>query len=298
MTKYVLCRHALGQPGQVGITVAEFNSLKADLKTLVELSDVEEKFSAFMDNYFELERSLLEETLRAMIYSEHGPDRLMGPKHTISRRIINLLTAIRLYLDTYPHHLNRFLPAGDALEQVKAAPSRAYDRSLSYRIMETLRNYAQHEDLPVHGWEVNQYWDDSTEPSLMKAQVNPSLDVAVLSEAEKFKKTVLKELTGKTVALKPLIREYIEQLGLVHEEFREATKSLREYSTNMIKDAVARFVAQYPGSDISVVALPVNEEGYKAGEPVYLSAIVMKYLPHLQSRIGSLVNYARRRAEY
>ncbi len=85
---------------------------------------------------------------------------------------------------------------------------------------------------------------------------------------------------------------------MVHEEFRTASNPLVEGATKRIKTAVSRFLEQHPGRDIAVVALPVNEEGYEAREPVYLSAIVMKYLPHLQRRIGNLVNFARRRAEY
>src|SRR3981081_457444 len=92
MTRYVLCRYAIGHPGQVEITEAEYLGLAVDIKTLVEVSDVEEKLSAFIDNYFELEGGLLEEPLRETIYDDRGPDRFLGSKNTISRRIINLLT--------------------------------------------------------------------------------------------------------------------------------------------------------------------------------------------------------------
>ncbi len=299
MSRYVLCRFAIGQPGQVAITEAEYLQLKKDIKTLVEVSDAEDKFNAFIDNYFEFEQGLLEEALYSMIYNDHLLEYPMKAKNTISRRLLNLLTTVKLYLDSYPQHVNVLLSAGDA-ENVKGAPSQAYDRSLGYRVMEALRNYGQHEAFPIHGWEVNHRWDDSTQPSLHKASVKPTLGIEELAASKTFKRAVLKEIQNMKppIELKPFVRAYIEELGAVHEEFRKATDGMVEDAMNRISGAVDRFVAQYPGSKISVVALPVDERGIRAGDPVYLSAIVVEQLPRVKRRIGSLKNYARRRVEY
>lgn len=299
MTRYVLCRYAIGQRGEIEITEGEYLSLAADINTLVEVSDVEEKFNAFIDNYFELERSLLEESLRAMVYQNYRADDLLSPRNTINRRIINFLTSVKLYLDSYPQHTNRLL-AGDALEHLKRAPSRAYDNSLAYRVMEALRNYSQHEAFSIHGWTVSHRRDTSVEPNVHWSTVNPALDLAALAKAERFKRAVLKELqaAGGPLALKPFVRDYIERLGAVHGEFRTATKAFTTEALGRLKAAVDRFVTAFPGSSFSVVALPVDERGIKVGEPVYLTATVVEYLPHLQARVGSLVNFSRRRVEY
>jgi hypothetical protein len=299
MARYVLCRHAIGQHGVIEISEAEYQGLAADIDVLVELSDLEEKYNGFIDNYFELERGLLEEALRAMIYRDYTRTVLQGAKNTISRRIINLLTSIKLYLDSYPQHAGR-LVVGEKFLNLKDAPSRAYDLSLSYRTMEALRNYAQHEAFPVHGWTVKQEWDTSTEPKLLRATVSPRLDLKTLAQSKRFKKGVLEELenTTSSIELKPLIREYIEQLWMVHSEFRTATSSLMSEAMSRVKAAVARFTAEYPGSELSVVALPVDEDGLKVGEPIYLSAPVVEYLPHLIARVGPLANYSRRRVDY
>jgi hypothetical protein len=299
MSRYVLCRYALGQRGEIEIPEKEYLSLAGNIRTLIEISDLEEKYNAFIDNYFELERGLLEEALRAMIYANFDPSGILDSKNTISRRIINLLTSIKLYLDSYPQHARRLL-AGEALQDLKKAPSRAYDRSLSYRTIEALRNYAQHEAFPVHGWTMRQSWDNSTEPSLLRATVSPSLDLSTLAKASQFKKSVLQELrsSGGPVELKPLIRECIEELSIVHEEFRAATKSLMDGAKNGIQGAVNRFTAEYPGNEIGIVALPVDKDGIQVGDPVHLSASVIKYLPHQIARIGTMGKYSRRRVEY
>jgi hypothetical protein len=298
--RYVLCRLAVGAPGQIDISEAEFLNLKNDVKALVEVAGAEEKFAAFIDNYFEFEQGLLQEALHSMIYNDYLLEDPVKPKNTVNRRLLNLLTTVKLYLDSYPQHAKSLLPVGDGLEDLKEAPSRAYDRSLGYRVMEALRNYGQHESFPIHGWTVHHWWDESTEPSLHRASVNPILRIEELAASKKFKKAVVAELEGldKPIELKPFAREYIEQLGAVHEEFRKATSALVREATDRIEHAVSRFVTEFPGSRKPIVALPVDERGLRAGDPVYLSAVVMEHLPRLKRRIGLLANYSKRRVEY
>lgn len=298
--RYVLLRHAIGEPGELEITEAEYQALAQAMLILIELSDVEEKFNAFIDNYFELERSSLEESLRAMIYDDSDIASFLEPRNTMNRRIINFLTAVKLYLDTLPQHANKLFPPGKELEDLKAAPSKAYDRSISYRIVEALRNYSQHEAFPVHKWEVNSWKDTKVEPILFRTGITPSLNLVTLRASKSFKKTVLAEIEthGGPTELKPIIREYVEELCKVQAEFRVATKSMYDRSMGLILEARDRFVAKFPGSHVSVAALPVDQQGFKAGNPISLSAIVVEYLPYLMGRVGSMVNHAWRRVDY
>lgn len=218
----------------------------------------------------------------------------------MNRRIINFLTTVKLYLDTFPQHANNLFPPAKELEDVKAARSRAYDRSISYRVMEALRNYSQHEAFPVHKWEVNNWKDTKADPMLFRTGIKPSLNLDTLRASKSLKKKVLAEIEtkGGPTELKPIVREYVEELCKVQAEFRVATKPMYDKSMGLILEARDRFVAQFPGSHVSVAALPVDQEGLEAGEPVRLSAIVVEYLPYLMGRVGSMVNYARHRVEY
>jgi hypothetical protein len=115
-----------------------------------------------------------------------------------------------------------------------------------------------------------------------------------------FKVSVLKELQElqPPILMKPLMREYIERLGAVHMEFRAATKLLMDDAQAHLKSGVDEFVATYPGYRGLVVALRVDERGIGEGDPVYMTATVTEYLPVLLERVGSMVNFARRRVEY
>ncbi len=298
MARYKLCRYVLAQPGEIEISESEYRGLAQAVQTLVELSDAEQKYNVFIDNYFELERGLLEGSLRAMIYRNLASE-MQDAKADSSRRIMNLLTSVKLYLDSYPQHAD-WLVAGEELTNLKAAPSRAYDRSLAYRILEALRNYAQHEAFPIQVWQVQHSRDDSTTPARWKVGVNPKLDVGSLSRSRQFKRSVLAEIekTG-AVHLKPLIREYIEQLSMVHEEFRAATEASADAAEKALKAALDRFIAEHPGDARTVVALSVGDDGTTTAEdPLYISAPVLETIRHLRARIDPLKNYARRWVDY
>jgi len=205
--------------------------------------DVEEKYDVLVDNYFELERELLDQALRSMIYSEFSDSRRL-----ISRRLINLLSSARLYVETLPRHAGVIF-GGDTASMQK--DGRIYDGNLGYRVMEALRNYAQHQNLPVHGGETKYRLDHVTGHTLYS--FNPSLDLSEVAMSPKFKKSVLGELAdlpkerdGQSVALKPFIREYVEGLGKVQLVMRTESGGRVVEAENTIKGAIEIFKSRYP----------------------------------------------------
>src|SRR5690348_4559061 len=104
MTQYVICRLILGSDGSVPLTENDYNVLADAVETLSHLADVEEKYAAVIDNYVELESSLLDEGLRVMIFAPSDEIQARAPRNLISRRLLNLLSSVRLYLDSLPHH--------------------------------------------------------------------------------------------------------------------------------------------------------------------------------------------------
>jgi hypothetical protein len=264
----------------------------------VVLCEIEEKYAALVDNYFELELCFLQEALRAMVFSDHSDVEMQAPKHLASRRLINLLTSARLFLDSLPHHAASLLTS-DELEKFTRAPSVAYDSSLGYRVMEALRNYSQHQSLPIHTWTIHADWARDVEPNQLGFSVEPALDLETLSTS-RFKKSVLEELQANPSALrlKPHIREYIEQLSAIQQNFRDATAAARDNCIQQLARARTTCYAKFSAPFVGLAALPVDEEGLQAGEPVYIGAPVTNYLTYLQKKTNQLVKYSQRRVVY
>lgn len=298
--RYVLCRMS-GEFPHVELPASHYRSLAEAVSVLDHLRETEEKYTAVLENYFEFELCLLQETLRILIFSENLGE---VPKHLASRRLINVLTAVRLFLDSLPQHANEiFASDPEKREQVSKAPAIAYDSSLSYRLMEALRNYSQHQSLPVHNWKVQNKVIPSAshgyrDPDFIDVSVTPALDLGKLATSRKFKKGILKELHDDNLELKPHVRMYIEKLGEIQETLRLAARGHEDSALKILTDARQQFSAAYPNEPIfDLVGLQLDH-GVKAGEPVQLGGTLTEYLDYLRNRTVQTLAYARWRVLY
>jgi hypothetical protein len=66
-----------------------------------------------------------------------------------------------------------------------------------------------------------------------------------------------------------------------------------------LKDITARFQEQFPSEPtLALAILPVNADGLKAGEEVYVAGPIEAYLEHMQLKFSTMVNFAQRRADF
>lgn len=111
---------------------------------------LEEKLALLIDNFYEFEVELLKLAEQAILWSERDFQEDMRQRLLLDRRLVNILTACRLYLDQSDHGISRFCgAASDELKSVKMFKNRLYDDNWGYRLMEAVRNHAQHLELPV-----------------------------------------------------------------------------------------------------------------------------------------------------
>lgn len=299
---YVLMLRVFGSHDRMDITQAEFEAFGEAVSRLLHVVDAEEKFATFMDNYFELEQELLTEALSTLVFLSVDARSLQSARTLISRRIINLLTSARLYIDSLPQHAGKLLSANNtALKKVLQTPADAYDSLLGYRVMEALRNYSQHEALPVHSWTTSAHQDKDEGSQAILFSVKPALDIQRLENANAFKSSVLKELKAldKKLELKPFIREYVQGIGGVQTSFRLETKSALEGWKALIRNARANYSNKFtPEKLFGFCAAAVNQQGYTVGEPVFLSETLIEYIEYLQTKTHTFVNFTSRRVDY
>jgi hypothetical protein len=171
------------------------------------------------------EESLLRQSLNRVIFLE-GHRSGDFEKHLISRRLLNVLSSAKLYLDTLPQHANRIFEHKPAtVTKLKETIRGTYDKSFGYRTMEALRNYAQHRELPVH---IIAWRSEKSADGRLGVSAIPKLDISLLAHDHAFKRAVLGELVrhGKLVELMPFVRDHVEGLTMIHKRFRA---SIRRY---------------------------------------------------------------------
>jgi hypothetical protein len=159
-----------------------------------------------------------------LLFRPHGEP--LGPQREINRRMANLLSSARLYVEQVPKDLAAIY--GKSSRQPgdfrhSCAQQRA---SFAYRAMNALRDYAQHSGIPVHDV-LHRLTREGTAPgSLLRAGLHLFVDVQRLADDPKFDQRVLDELKRQAnrygcVGLTPWGPEYREKLCKVHESLRD-----------------------------------------------------------------------------
>src|SRR6266849_1778491 len=121
----------------VDISAQEFELVKTAKHNLFVLLGVEEKFNLVIGNYLEYEQELLNLALVHM--ASHNPtwSSFHDAKALINRRLANLLTVSRLYIDQVKHDISSIYGKNASTTiQVRQAFSEQYDRLFGYRVME------------------------------------------------------------------------------------------------------------------------------------------------------------------
>lgn len=221
--RYTLKRRVFAGPDFIEISQHEFNRWKCTQSELLSVLNIEATFDLLLENYAEFERDFLAINHRLSLFQEHGEP--LGPYREMNRRMVNLLSSARLYLDEVPQDLHAIYPKNPThAATFKQRCSTHYDLSLAYRVMEALRNYAQHSGFPVHAMTHSFHREEKNPGFLHRMTLHLHVNVQRLGDSA-FKKAVLNELKPRAdrhgcVELTPFIPEYIEKLCEVHESLR------------------------------------------------------------------------------
>jgi hypothetical protein len=205
--QYGVTRLHFGNSDFLELTQEEYQSIQETRNKLHLSLQIEDNFNIVLENYEEFEHEVLGKTLHNLLFSQFDWSSFMNDRSTINRRIINLLTTCRLYLDQTPHSLNALY--GDNSTQKESfisATNQEYDTKLGYRVLEALRNYVQHRGLPIQGLGHNLKRPDGIDGPA-KRMMRLNLDVTKLKGDGKFKQSVISELEqlGEKVDLKPFM---------------------------------------------------------------------------------------------
>lgn len=205
------------------IDAARYAEVKSAKATCIFALEVEEKFLLLLDNFFDFELELLKLSEISAIWAKHNHETSMLRRLSIDRRLVNLLTACRLYLDQTSHGFSRLYgKQSHEFTTLKDFKSDLYDANWGYRLMDALRNHVQHSGLPVNG--ISHSWSliNGRLSDYKQYVIIPQVHHENLAENDAFKKTVLKELQqkGKAVDLRAPVREYISCFVALHEKIQ------------------------------------------------------------------------------
>lgn len=295
--KYQITRLTLGGGSQsISSSLEEFNKAKESRKFLVHGLRIENKFELLLENYIEFESELLDISTRNMVRQVPNYEWLKDQTNLINRRIVNLLSTCRLYQDHIAHELSLlFGEKSDEYKTIEDKKSEMYDGYLSYRILETHRNYTQHRNFPIHLFTLHTKLLEDKEKQF-RYGLTPKIKIEELKKDNKFKKEVLEEINQKKVLdFKLLIREYISCFGKIHDKLRDVLNDRIKESENYINKILERYKNEF-GPEVETAKLSVIvKENRKVIDSVSIELNqVIKRRKGLVTKNGTLTNLHRR----
>ncbi|MNW47510.1 hypothetical protein D3C74_248420 [compost metagenome] len=224
---------------------------------------IEEKFNIVSANYYEWEEQIkegydffLENQNDKQDCDEKFQDFGMAEVVVLNRRLNNLLSTIRLYRDQVLHGLSlleKQLLVSDLKIEFEKETNKLYDESVSYQLMEFIRNYMQHQGLIVERI--------TAIIPLFNRMVGSQLPYFVesnykdLQQSDKFNNKIkLKEELEKQsewINLILLVREYYKQIIQLHNKYRDITAEIYVAASKDVTEIVGEYYENKPVEKIA-----------------------------------------------
>lgn len=246
--KYFLGRLVLGSSSRVPLSKSEFEQIKNAKDTLVYALAVEELMDHVLGNFMEWEIDLLKYSAESMVYSNIQD--IQYQRRQVTRRLVNILTTCRMYTDQ-TQHITKKISKNLELDEVKLLFNKQYDSSLSYRIMEALRNFTQHQGIPLHALAQSFSRQGLEENDKMTFTTIPKLQTKYVLNDSQFKKSVADEIKHeKELDLRKIVKEYISCISSIHHEIEKKIKADINRAEQIFTERMKQFSESFPEEKI------------------------------------------------
>lgn len=267
--RYILRKAVLDFCPEVEISEQEFKELKIARQILIDAFEIEQKYEIVITNFIDLEKELLNISVKNALRNKRSYLDFFDDRSILNTRVINLMTATRLYIDQLPKHLNRCdIHSQNFLEAFRTKCSEEYDGKFEYRFMEAMRNHVQHHDLPIDG--ISSRLERSRdENNLIEYSTQLFIKADALAKNEKFKKSILDEIQDK-INLVSSSRIYIQSISDIHQHIRNLIEPVTISSRAKIESAHEKYASIYSGTLIGLSAIEKKDEKQISSLPLLL----------------------------
>ena len=262
--KYQLVKGSTQSADTIELTADEFEEISKSKLNLIIALGIEEKFNLVLENYLEFERELLEMVLGRLIFADTSWSGFQNDIYVLNRRLANLLSACRTYIDQLQHDLSQVFGRNstelasfrDKLEDEKKS-------TLGFRAMEALRNHAQHFSFPIQSLMFTSTLDETGVNRTVKNTVSPSLSITELKDDRQFDEDLITDLfnSDTEILLTPLVRDNVEALGRIHRVVHSSLDGNLLAWDAVMHNAIQRWKNQFGDEHLGLAAVRVSSDG-------------------------------------
>lgn len=284
--------HAIGRFPEIDIDEARYSALRASHRLLSNALSIEEKYQIVLSNYLDFEKEIANVAVSEMVIGASDYADFFDVKLLLNLRLVNLLTAARLYNDQLAGHVAQCMPEVDRKGFAKGILAEHYDRNFEYRFMEALRNHVQHSGTPVHrvtlgGKRVGENHE------LLEYSLYVAAKKSELEGDRQFKKAILAEMPDE-VDLVLAARAYVESISAVHKTVRDTMSGDVKHSRDLLEEAIDEYKGVHRGTVFGLRARKLENGSVVEDVPILLQWDDVRI--RLESRNNRLVNLRSRYA--
>lgn len=245
--KYCLTVNVLDRNPEIEISKEKFEDIKQCIAILSAALAVEEKYEIVTCNYLEYEQDLLSCALAHQLRFSADYIDMFDEITKFNRRITNILTSTRMYMDHMPRHLSKCLPAEGSAEVksfFEGLKHGEYDAYFEYAFLEALRNHLQHAGLCISQVTLdNRNYEVNDGGRLWENRTLVFTDKKLLSGNPEFKKNILNKMPDK-VELTTAIRVYIGCISRMHDKIRNRIQISVEAARASLEETLKKYNSQ------------------------------------------------------
>lgn len=293
--EYKIVSDYFGGDVDIDISKEHYDNLSDAIALILRATDAEELFLVCVYNYEDYEHTLLQSSLNDMLYQKHHYSDFWSLSTRIHQRLANFLSSCRAYLDQIKSIASKFPGAASSSDKIGMLATQWYDKSVSYRIMEGLRNFVQHRGFGVHGLKFGHQWTSKGDERLhrMHFWLEPHLSRTRLTQDGSVKRKLLSELTDETVPINLHVREYMRAIGELQALFREETKGAVQEAKELVNGALQSYREQSEGGETTGATAIAMEGGTRVGQFAILLQ-TLEYHDEITRKVNSMTNLERR----
>lgn len=263
--KFVLRTNTFDCSEEIFLTEDEYISCKSSKDKLSAMFLIEEKYHIIVNNYTDFEKSVINISLLTEINRGRYYQEFYEFKSELNTKIINILTSIRLYMDSIETHVQEILQDEKIKPLVKSYKSEEYDEKFQYRFMEAFRNYLQHSGTAVHRLSLNGKWKEDRTRREQFIELHAQKELL----DSKFKASVLNEMPDE-IDVKDCVRSYIDSVGIIHSKIRKLLLSIIDAARENLENMHTLYKQQYDVNTISLSVIYFGNGEKKEEVPILL----------------------------
>jgi hypothetical protein len=288
-----------GNRPRIEISGKTFATLKNAKEMYGQIIRVEENFDAVMEDYVELEETLLSLGMRYLAFRPADHVQFHSMRSVISRRMLHLLSTARLYREALLKHGKALFRNAGTFRRLEDEVLDAPSQPMAFRIVEALRNYAQHEELPISMMTIGSQWESfgsENDKDRAAYSIAPKIDAVRISNGRTIAADVRKALEelGSEAEMIGEIREYVERLGAIHSAFREMIKESEDLWARAMQDAMSQYLNALHDQKAPLVVYAIRKDGADTTDSIQLFSEFFEYRMYLRRKNGVQTNLSRR----